>query len=175
MSEGCDIRLADDGLQAMCIMDTFVPDILLTDIIMPKISGDDLCRLVRRNPKIKEIFIVIYSAIALEDEKNIFDLEADLYIAKGSYDTIKNHISHVLDQVRSGIRRENILHGTKGLHQRNIVKELLLSRRHSLAIMDNIAEAVIEMDNSIRAKLSKPTELRKNCWPVTWQHFYRVD
>ena len=84
MSEGCDIRLADDGLQAMCIMDTFVPDILLTDIIMPKISGDDLCRLVRRNPKIKEIFIVIYSAIALEDEKNIFDLEADLYIAKGS-------------------------------------------------------------------------------------------
>ncbi len=37
--EGCDIRTADDGLQAMLALEDFKPDILFTDIIMPKISG----------------------------------------------------------------------------------------------------------------------------------------
>ena len=92
-SEGCDIRLAGDGLQAINALDYFSPDILFTDIIMPKLGGDELCRIVRRNQKLKDIFIVIYSDIAYEDEKYIFDLDADLYIAKGSYHTVINHIS----------------------------------------------------------------------------------
>jgi len=147
-SEGCDIRSADDGLQAINILDTFIPDILFTDIIMPKISGDELCRIVRQIPRLKDIFIVIYSAVACEDEKQIFDLEADLYIAKGPHDTIKNHIHHVLDQFRSGKRRENILHGAKNLYPRAITKELLVSRRHHHTILENLVEAVIEMDGT---------------------------
>jgi len=147
-SEGCDIRLANDGLQAMSMLDEFIPDILFTDIIMPKVSGDELCRIFRQTQKLKDIFIVIYSAIACEDEKRIFDLDADLYIAKGPSDTIKNHIHHVLDQYRSGKRRENILHGNEELHPRIVTMELLQARRHYHAAMKNIAEAVIEMDST---------------------------
>ena len=147
-SAGCDIRLADDGLAAMNVLDSFTPDILFTDIIMPKISGDELCRIVRQTPRLKDIFIVIYSAIAYEDEMQIFDLDADLYIAKGPHDTVKNHIHHVLTQFRSGKRRENILHGTQELYPRGITKELLLSRRHHHTILENLAEAVIEMDSA---------------------------
>lgn len=145
---GWDTRLADDGLQALSILDSFLPDILFTDIIMPKISGDELCRIVRQTPKLHDIFIVIYSAVAYEDEHHIFDLDADLYIAKGPNDTIANHIRYVLNQFRSGIRRETVLHGKETLHQRIITRELLLSRRHYHAIMDNLAEAVIEMDST---------------------------
>jgi diguanylate cyclase (GGDEF)-like protein/PAS domain S-box-containing protein len=145
--EGCEVFIAEDGLQAMNMLDVVIPDILFTDIIMPKISGDELCQFVRQNPRFKDIFIVVYSAIAYEDENHIFDLKADLYIAKGSHDTIRSHISHVLNQFRNGKRREDILHGTKGLYSRTITKELLLSRRHYQAIMENLAEAVIEMDS----------------------------
>ncbi|MBV5318922.1 MAG: diguanylate cyclase [Desulfobulbaceae bacterium] len=147
-AEGCDIRIANDGLQALSMLNSFMPDILFTDIIMPKISGDELCRIFRQTPKLKDIFIVVYSAIAYEDEQQIFELGADLYIAKGPNNTIKNHIHHVLDQFRSGKRREDILHGKEELHQRVITKELLLSRRHYHAIMENLAEAVIEMDDA---------------------------
>jgi diguanylate cyclase (GGDEF)-like protein/PAS domain S-box-containing protein len=147
-AEGCDIRIANDGLQALSMLNSFMPDILFTDIIMPKISGDELCRIFRQTPKLKDIFIVVYSAIAYEDEQQIFELGADLYIAKGPNNTIKNHIHHVLDQFRSGKRREDILHGKEELHQRIITKELLLSRRHYHAIMENLAEAVIEMDDA---------------------------
>ncbi len=149
-AEGCEIRLAEDGLQAMGILDSFVPDILFTDIIMPKIGGDDLCLIIRKSHKLKDIFIVVYSAIAYEDEKQIFDLGADLYIAKGPNDTIKNHIRYVLDQFRNGVRREHVLHGKKKLFPRSITKELLLARRHYHAMMENLSEAVIEMDSSGR-------------------------
>jgi PleD family two-component response regulator len=57
-SEGCDIRLAEDDLQAISVLESFVPDILFTDIIMPEISGDVLCKIVRHTPKFKDIFIV---------------------------------------------------------------------------------------------------------------------
>src|SRR5690242_3764426 len=107
---GCDIRLAGNGLQAMSVLETFIPDILFTDIIMPKIGGDVLCRVVRNTAKFKDIFIVVYSAIAYEDEKRIFDLDADMYIAKGANTTIASHVSHVLNKFCSGRRRENILH-----------------------------------------------------------------
>jgi len=147
-SEGCDIRLAEDGLLAMRVMESFMPDILFTDIIMPEISGDVLCKIVRHTPKFKDIFIVIYSAIAYEDEKHIFDLDADVYIAKGPNDTVKNHIRHVLDQFRSGKRRENIIHGKLNLHSRSITKELLLSRRHYHVMMENLADAVIEISST---------------------------
>ena len=147
-AEGCDIRLAEDGLQAIITLDTFVPDILCTDIIMPNISGDQLCQIIRQSPQFKDIFIVVYSAIVLEDEKNLFDMEADLYIAKGSAVSIKQHVRYVIDQFNSGKRREDILYGFEGLYPREITKELLLSKKHAQAIFENLAEAVIEMDHT---------------------------
>jgi diguanylate cyclase (GGDEF)-like protein/PAS domain S-box-containing protein len=145
---GCAVHQANDGLEAMIALDTFIPDILFTDIIMPRISGDQLCRIVRQSPRFKEIFIVIYSSIALEDEKNLFKMEADLYIAKGPDVIVMQHVRHVIDQFKSGKRRENILHGAEGLFPRAITKELLLSKKHDKAIFENLAEAMIEMDHT---------------------------
>jgi len=145
--EGCDIRLAEDGLQAISVLESFIPDILFTDIIMPEISGDVLCKIVRHTPKFKDIFIVIYSAIVSEDEKFIFDLDADVYISKGPNDTVKNHIHHVLSQFRSGNRREEVIHGKVDLSLRSITKELLLSQRHYHVMMENLADAIIEMNS----------------------------
>jgi diguanylate cyclase (GGDEF)-like protein/PAS domain S-box-containing protein len=145
-AEGCDIRLAEDGLQAMVALDSFVPDILFTDIIMPKISGDQLCRIIRQTPRFKDIFIVIYSSISLENDEHLFELEADLYLVKGPDSNVKKHIRHVIDQFTSGKRRQDVIHGGDGLHPRTITRELLLSRRHDHTIFENLAEAVIEMD-----------------------------
>jgi len=149
-SEGCDIRCAEDGLQAMLLLEDFIPDILFTDIIMPKISGDQLCRIIRTSPELKHVFIVIYSSIALEDEHHIFDLDADLYIVKGPSATIQKHVRHVIDQLNSGKRREHVLHGGEGLYSRTITKELLVSKQHNYAVFENLVEAVIEMDSTGR-------------------------
>lgn len=147
---GCEIRMAEDGLQALSLMYSFIPDILFTDIVMPKVGGDVLCRMVRQMPAFENIFVVIYSATAYEDEKRIFDLEADLYIAKGASATVASHISFALDRFRQGKRRENVLHGKEDLHVRSITQELLISRRHYSTMLENLSEAVIEMDRTGR-------------------------
>ncbi|MDR3628917.1 MAG: diguanylate cyclase [Desulfocapsaceae bacterium] len=146
--EGCEVHHAENGLQAVVMLDTFIPDIICTDIIMPKIGGDQLCQIIRSSQKYKDIFIVVYSSIALEDEKRLFQLDADLYIAKGPETGVRNHVRHILDQYQSGKRRENILHGVEGLYPRTITKELLMSRYHNSMIFENLAEAVIEMDKT---------------------------
>jgi diguanylate cyclase (GGDEF)-like protein len=149
-AEDCEIRCAEDGLQAMLALENFIPDILFTDIIMPKITGDQLCRIIRSNPELQNIFIVIYSSIALEDESHIFDLDADMYIVKGPSATIQQHVRLIFDQFNSGKRRDHVLHGGEGLFTRTITKELLVSKKHNHAVFENLVEAVIEMDDAGR-------------------------
>ena len=146
--EGCEIRTAADGLQAMLVLEEFKPDILFTDIIMPKISGDQLCQIIRTRPELKDIFITVYSSVAIEDQEHIFNLHADLYLAKGPTILIQTHVRHVIEQFRSGKRQEHVLHGVEGLSSRNITKELLLTKRHHHTIFENLVEAVIEMDGN---------------------------
>ncbi len=149
-AQGCDIRCAPDGLEAINIMESYVPDILFTDIIMPKISGEVLCRIVRESQRLKDVFVVVHSAIACEGDDLLYNLDADLYIAKGPDNTIQKHVHSVMELVRTGKRRAGVLKGTQPTCKTHITKELLLSRRHYYAIMENLAEAVVEMDTGGR-------------------------
>ena len=64
--EGHEVRVAQDGLSALDVLEGFVPDIMFVDLVMPNISGDKLCRIVRSMPHLQNVFIVILSAIASE-------------------------------------------------------------------------------------------------------------
>ncbi|MFN2352972.1 MAG: diguanylate cyclase domain-containing protein [Desulfopila sp.] len=147
---GCSVRSADNGLEALVEIDKSIPDIILTDIIMPKVSGDQLCTIIRNDAKLKDIFLAVHSSTSLEDNHTILELDADVYIAKGPFVNIKKHVHHVLYQYSQGIRRDQTTIGAGVLHPREITEELLLARKHHNAIFNNIAEAVIEMDSSGR-------------------------
>jgi CheY-like chemotaxis protein len=57
---------AENGLAALDILNTFIPDVVFIDLIMPHISGDKLCEVIRRTPKLEDVYIVILSAVAAE-------------------------------------------------------------------------------------------------------------
>jgi len=147
-AHGCEVTTAVDGLEALLSMDKSIPDILLTDIIMPKVSGDQLCSIIRKDAQLKNLFIAVHSSTSLEDNGKILDLDADIYIAKGPVVNIKKHVSHVLDQFQKGIRRNKQTVGCESLYPREITRELLLARKHYQAIFNSVAEAVIEMDTT---------------------------
>lgn len=146
-AEGCEVLSAKNGLEALILLDNHSPDILFTDIIMPKVSGDQLCRIIRKNSKLKDIFIAVHSSATLEDSDQIFDLDAEVYIAKGPAPNIRGHVQHVLKQFAKGKRRNKSIVGRDNLYPREITRELLLARKHYQAIFNNVAEAVIEMDS----------------------------
>lgn len=146
-AEGCRVKTVSNGLEALVEIDQEVPDIILTDIIMPKVSGDQLCSILRKNAKLKDIFIAVHSSTSLEDNHQILEMDADVYIAKGPTTNLKEHVLHVLNQFKKGIRRDLKTLGSDTLHPREITRELLLERKHHQAIFNNVAEAVVELDS----------------------------
>ncbi|MCK5604290.1 response regulator, partial [Candidatus Pacearchaeota archaeon] len=81
--EGHSVKTADDGLSALEVLQSFHPDILIIDLIMPQISGDKLCRIVSNQPKFDNTLIVILSSIAAEGNIDFISLGADACVAKG--------------------------------------------------------------------------------------------
>jgi DNA-binding response OmpR family regulator len=80
---GYEVRVARDGEEALAQMETFQPDLVLLDVMMPKVSGYDLCQRLRSHPQWKHVRIVMLSAKGLEVEVTKgMSLGADLYVTK---------------------------------------------------------------------------------------------
>ena len=81
--EGYEIKTTSDGNSAVEIADTFIPDVVLLDIMMPGLDGVETCRLMRENPKLVETHIIFLTARAEEySEVAAFEVGADDYITK---------------------------------------------------------------------------------------------
>lgn len=81
--EGYVVQTAVDGLAGVDLVDRFRPDIVFTDLVMPGIDGMKLCHIIRNTPEYQDIFIVVLSGVALEDDTGFFEIGADICIAKG--------------------------------------------------------------------------------------------
>jgi two-component system alkaline phosphatase synthesis response regulator PhoP len=80
---GYEVKTAIDGVKAVDIAKRFVPDLVLLDIMMPKIDGVETCRLIRELPELQKTFVVFLTARSEEySEIAAFDVGADDYIMK---------------------------------------------------------------------------------------------
>ena len=59
---GYDVKTASDGFKAVDIAKKFHPDLVLLDIMMPKMDGVETCRLLREIPELQKSFIVFLTA-----------------------------------------------------------------------------------------------------------------
>jgi two-component system alkaline phosphatase synthesis response regulator PhoP len=81
--EGYEVRTAADGMKAVEIARKFLPDLVLLDIMMPKMDGVETCRQIRQIPELGKTFIVFLTARSEEySEVAAFDVGADDYITK---------------------------------------------------------------------------------------------
>jgi DNA-binding response OmpR family regulator len=81
--EGHEIRTAGDGEAAVETARTFRPDLLLLDVMMPKMDGYEVCERLRADAGFKDLAIVMLTAKGREVEREKgMALGADLYITK---------------------------------------------------------------------------------------------
>jgi two-component system, OmpR family, alkaline phosphatase synthesis response regulator PhoP len=80
---GYEVKTAENGMKAVEIAKKFTPDLVLLDIMMPKMDGVETCRLIREIPEMQKSFVVFLTARSEEySEVAAFDVGADDYITK---------------------------------------------------------------------------------------------
>lgn len=78
-----DVIRAEDGQQALDMVDEHHPDLLIVDWMMPQMSGIDVCRTLRARSDTKRLPIIILSARGEEGDRTLgLDIGADDYISK---------------------------------------------------------------------------------------------
>ena len=145
--EGHTVLTAADGLAALAVLENFTPDVIFLDLVMPGISGEKLCRMVRKNPKFKDIYVVIVSAVAAEEGVNYSESGADACIAKGPFDAMAKHILATLDQSeqKTPTHPPGAIIGVEGFYPHQITQELLSIRSHFDAILSSMTEGILEI------------------------------
>ena len=82
-SWGYEAMTADSGEDGLRIAEEQVPDLILLDIMMPKLKGREVCARLKANPKTQKIPVIFLTALGLADHvKAGMDLGADDYIVK---------------------------------------------------------------------------------------------
>lgn len=84
-SEGFTVLTAKDGQQGLDMAIEKQPDIILLDMMMPRLSGDEVLKQLKANEKTKTIPVIVFSNLSQEDEaKKILELGAKEYLVKAN-------------------------------------------------------------------------------------------
>lgn len=94
-AEGFDIRRVGNGEDALAAALSFQPDIVLLDIMMPKVDGFNVLDILRNTPQTEKLKIIILSALSQQmDIEKANKLGADDYLIKSEV-TIADVVSKV--------------------------------------------------------------------------------
>ncbi len=167
--ENCQVKTACNGLEAIEILQEYHPDIVFTDMIMPLVGGDKLCKIIRKSTKLKDIFLVVLSAVIIEDRERILaELDYDLCIVKGNLKELRNHLQEALSMFTHKVRTSNrILGDNKGdteSQTTSVLGELLSEKYHLKEILENLQEGIIELSQLGKIVSLNPAAVRiLNC------------
>jgi len=80
---GLDVTVASDGVEALEQIEDHSPDLVVLDIVMPRMNGYEVCRQIKANPKTQNIPVVMCSSKGEEFDRYWgMKQGADAYIAK---------------------------------------------------------------------------------------------
>ncbi len=78
-----DIEVAYDGEEALDKVSRLMPDLVLLDLMMPKISGFEICRAIKQNKATQFIPVIVITALQEQDDKlKAIELGADDFLGK---------------------------------------------------------------------------------------------
>ena len=99
-AEGFDVKRVANGEDALASALEFKPDLILLDVMMPKVSGFDVLDILRNTPETAQVKVVMLTALSQETDKQKADkLGADDYLVKSQVviadvvERIKHHLN----------------------------------------------------------------------------------
>jgi putative two-component system response regulator len=103
-AEGYEVNIARDGLEAIARVGEFVPDLILLDLDLPYLSGDEVCKRLKNSPATRLIPIVIVTAQSeFQNKLDAWEYGADDYLTKPF------HLVEVTARCRSLLRIKRLV------------------------------------------------------------------
>lgn len=96
-AEGFDVKRVANGEEALAAALSFHPDLVLLDVMMPKVSGFDVLDILRNTPDTANLKIIMLTALSQEsDRKRAEAMGVDDYLVKSQV-----VITDVIDRIKS--------------------------------------------------------------------------
>ncbi|HSX53527.1 MAG TPA: response regulator [Patescibacteria group bacterium] len=99
-AEGFDVKRVPNGEEALTATLQYRPDLILLDVMMPKVSGFDVLDILRNTPEVGNVKIVMLTALSQDsDKQRAAQLGVDDYLVKSQVviadvvDRIKHHLT----------------------------------------------------------------------------------
>ena len=95
-TEGFDVRRVVNGEDALAAAISYKPDLVLLDVMMPKVSGFDVLDIIRNTPETANLKVIMLTALSQESDKERAEsLGADDFMVKSQV-----VIADVIDRIR---------------------------------------------------------------------------
>jgi len=97
--EGFRVEVAEDGLVALKLLPTVKPDVVVLDLMMPKLNGVDVLKFIRSTPALKAIPVIILSnahMTSLAQEAAVIGAERALLKSSCTPSQLLVEINHLL-------------------------------------------------------------------------------
>ncbi len=119
-SEGFDVASAPDGEEAIMAIEEQSPDMVLLDWMIPKVSGIEICRRLRRDQKFRNLPVIMITARGEESDRvRGLDVGADDYVAKPFSP------AELMARIRAVLRRGNPSIGGESLQIADVNMDLV--------------------------------------------------
>lgn len=149
-----DVVSVTNGSEALEILKTLSPKVILADWTMPIMDGIELCNLIKKNEAHKTIYFIILTArTSLKDRVTGLDVGADDFLIK----PIENQ--ELLARIRSGIRIHNLQNEIKKIEHSKALIEMATTIGHNF---NNPLSSLVLSINNIRGELKGKKELSLN-------------
>jgi two-component system phosphate regulon response regulator PhoB len=111
--EGYDVVVASDGEEALTLVSEKLPDLVVLDWMLPKVSGIEVCRRLRQRSESRNVPIIMLTARGEESDRiRGLDTGADDYVVKPfAMSELSARIRAVLRRIRPGLAEDRVRAG----------------------------------------------------------------
>jgi PAS domain S-box-containing protein len=139
---GYEVESAADGVEALEKASQNVFDMIISDILMPRMDGFQLCREVKTNERLKNIALVFYTATYIDpkDEEFALSLGAEKFIVKP---TDPDVLVEILQEV---VRSYDT--GTLAAPEPPVEEETIYLKGYNERLIKKLEDKILELENA---------------------------